>query len=248
MTPRHRILILGGTGEARQLAAMLLAKGFDVISSLAGVTENPLLPDGHVRRGGFGGTAGLVAYLEAERIAAIVDATHPFAVQISAHAQVAAGSTGIPLLRLERPPWQARDGDVWTVVLSHSAAVEGLPTGARALVTIGRKEIGAFFARTDIGGVARMIEEQAQPVPPGWTVILQRPPFGVEQEVALITHHAITHLVTQNAGGPETEAKITAARALALPVIMIARPRKPKSEPYASVNELVLALAAKLLP
>ena len=243
-----RILILGGTGEARQLAAGLLAKGFDVISSLAGVTENPLLPDGLVRRGGFGGVAGLVAYLEAERITAIVDAAHPFAAQISAHAHAAAGVTGIPLLRLERPSWQAQDGDAWTVVPAVSAAIAALPTGTRALVTIGRKEIGGFFARRDIGGVARMIEEQAQPAPPGWTVILQRPPFTAEQEVALITHHAISHLVTKNSGGTETEAKITAARALALPVIMVARPLKPSTETFTSAAELGLALMAKLLP
>ena len=243
-----RVLILGGTGEARQLAAVLLAKGFDVITSLAGVTENPLLPDGLVRRGGFGGVAGLVTYLEAERIAAMVDATHPFAVQISAHAHMAAQASGIPLLRLERQPWHAEDGDMWTAVTTNAAAVAALPTGARALVTIGRKEIGGFFARTDIGGVARMIEEQTQPAPPGWTVILQRPPFGIEQERVLITHHAISHLVTKNSGGTETEAKIAAARALALPVIMIARPPKPSAETYASADELCLALAAKLLP
>lgn len=246
--PNDRVLILGGTGEARQLAAGLLAKGFEVISSLAGVTENPLLPDGHVRRGGFGGIAGLVAYLEAERIAAMVDATHPFAAQISAHAHAAAEVAGIPLLRLERPPWQVQDGDRWTVVPNIPDAVKALPAGARALVTIGRKDIGAFFETTDIGGVARMIEEQAQPAPLGWTVILQRPPFGIEQEKALITHHAITHLVTKNAGGTETEAKITAARALALPVIMVARPHKPAAGTYASADEVVVAVMAKLLP
>ncbi len=248
MTSSRRILILGGTSEARQLAAVLLARGFEVISSLAGVTDNPVLPDGPVRRGGFGGVEGLAAYFEAERIAAIVDATHPFAVQISAHAHAAAGVTGIPLLRLERPPWQAPDGDAWTVVPAVSAAVAALPAGARALVTIGRKEIGGFFARSDIGGVARMIEEQEQPAPAGWTVILQRPPFGIEQEKALITHHAITHLVTKNSGGTETEAKIVAARELGLPVIMIARPPKPDCETHASADELAQALAAKLLP
>ncbi len=244
----HRILVLGGTSEARQLAAVLLSKGFEVISSLAGVTENPLLPDGQVRRGGFGGVAGLVDYLEVERIDATIDATHPFAVQISAHAHAAAGVTGIPLLRLERPQWQMQVGDVWIAVPTVSAAVAALPAGARALVTIGRKEIGGFFARSDIGGVARMIEEQIPPVPPGWSVILQRPPFSIEQEVALIMHHAITHLVTKNAGGTETEAKIAAARGLALPVVMVARPLKPSTQTYTSADEVALALVAKLLP
>jgi precorrin-6A/cobalt-precorrin-6A reductase len=246
--PNDSVLILGGTVEARELAAVLLSKGFEVISSLAGATDNPLLPEGKVRRGGFGGVEGLIAYLESERITAIADATHPFAAQISQHSYEAVQQVGIPFVRLERPPWQAIAGDQWTTTPSVLAAVAALPSGARALVTIGRKEIGAFFARTDIGGVARMIEAQALPVPERWSVILDRPPFGIEQEKSLLSNHRISHLVAKNAGGAETEAKISAARELGLPVIMISRPPKPQCETRTNAADLALALTTKLLP
>jgi precorrin-6A/cobalt-precorrin-6A reductase len=242
------VLILGGTREARSLASELLAKGFEAITSLAGVTDNPVLPAGKIRRGGFGGVEGLAAYLKDEVIAAVADATHPFAAQISRHAVDAARQNGIPLLRLERRAWQAQPGDLWTAVANIEEAVAALPAKAHALVTIGRKEIGAFFARTDIGGVARMIEAPDASLPQGWSLILERPPFTVRRETVLMTERGISHLVAKNAGGAETQAKILAARHLRLPVIMIARPPKPDCEIHATPEELARALAAKLLP
>ena len=243
-----RILILGGTGEAIVLAGELLAEGHDVISSLAGVTENPGLPQGLVRRGGFGGLDGLAHYVKSEGIAAIADATHPFAAQISRHAVEAAKANSIPCLRLERPAWQAQEGDDWIVVGSMSEAVSVLPAGARVMLTIGSKEASLFFARTDICGVARMIETPRNAVPPGWSVLLSRPPFDVEGEDKLLKTHHVTHLVSKNSGGEKTEAKLIAARQAGVQVIMITRPEKPCSPTYCSTRDFVAALRQALLP
>ncbi len=246
--PVKRILILGGTRDARVLAAALLADGFDVITSLAGVTEHPVLPVGQIRRGGFGGAAGLARWLQAEDISLIIDATHPFAAQMSAHAAEAAASLRLPLLRLERPGWTKAAADRWIEVGSAAEALAALPQAARPLVTIGRKEIAPFFARADLSGVARMIEPPGVAVPESWTLLRERPPFSVEQEQHLITRHAITHLVTKNAGGDDTAAKIHAARALSLAVVMIGRPVKPPCPAFATVDDIRPAVRRALLP
>lgn len=221
-----RILILGGTGEARDLAEVLAAEGFETIVSLAGITRSPILPKGPVRSGGFGGAGGLVRYIRDNGVAAVADATHPFAVQMSRNASEAAGQCGIPILRLERPAWRPGAGDHWQMVNSVAEAAAALPAGCRPLVTVGRKEIAPFFARGDVSGVARTIED-AGAVPPNWQVLQARPPFTVEEEVALMTSHSITHLVSKNSGDDDTAAKLVAAREKKIPVIMVARPSKP---------------------
>lgn len=246
--PGERILILGGTRDARQIAAALIAEGYAVTTSLAGVTENPVLPPGDVRRGGFGGVPGLAAYLAAERIALVVDATHPFAAQMSGQAHEACLLKQVPLVRFERLAWTPSAEDRWTMVKDVGEAVTLLPSGARALVTIGRKEIAPFFARSDISGVARMIEPPPGAVPPGWEVLLERPPFTAESEIALMTRFGITHLVTKNAGGGSTEAKLVAARQLGRPVIMAMRPPKPGNHVFSSESELVRAVRRVLSP
>jgi precorrin-6A/cobalt-precorrin-6A reductase len=245
---RERILILGGTGEARELAPMLAAQGFSVITSLAGVTENPLLPEGEVRRGGFGGIAGLADYLRREGIAMVADATHPFARQMSVHAEQACREAGLPLLRLERRAWRPEAGDRWTSVSSVAEAATSLPRGSRALVTIGRKEIAAFLAREDISGLARMIEPPDLPLPAGWTLLLQRPPFGLAEERKLMGEHAITRLVTKNSGGAATEAKLVAARELGISVTMVQRPHKPEVQTFETAKELAAAARRLLSP
>lgn len=244
----ERVLILGGTRDARQIAAALIADGFPVITSLAGVTENPVLPPGDVRRGGFGGVAGLAAYLGTERIALVVDATHPFAAQMSAQAHEACALKQVPLFRFERPAWMPAEGDRWAEVKNVAEAVRILPEGARALVTIGRKEIAPFFARAGISGIARMIEPPPGDAPARWAILLERPPFMPESEMALMTRHAITHLVTKNAGGGATEAKLVAARQLHIPVVMIARPVKPQAAGFAGEAALVAAIRRVLSP
>ena len=240
--PSKRVLILGGTSDARALASELIAAGYKTVSSLAGVTETPMMPKGEVRVGGFGGEEGLYAYLESGSFVAVADATHPFAAQISQHGFNAAKRAGIPYLRLEREPWQPAAGDHWIWVPNITGAVAALPSGARVLLTIGRKEIAPFLERSDMAGVARMIEKPPLELPPNWHLILARPPFCIEDERNLMANHRISHLVTKNAGGAQTEAKLLAARGLGLPVIMISRPAKPAGWVFATAAALIAAL------
>ena len=231
-----KVLILGGTRDARQLAFRLLHAGHDVTTSFAGVTEHPVQPEGKVRVGGFGGVEGLRQYLRAEKYDVLVDATHPFAAIISANAAKAAGD--ILLLRLERPAWTPKPADQWIDVADIQSAVDALPLQASVMLTIGRKEIAPFMAREDLSGVARMIEPTPIPLPNTWSLMLERPPFTLESETALLRDHNITHLVSKNAGSSDTETKLTAARNLQIPVVMIARPLKPHVTTYSSVEAI----------
>jgi precorrin-6A/cobalt-precorrin-6A reductase len=241
--PNKRILILGGTSDAVILARELLKAGQDVVTSFAGVTEHPTLPEGEIRVGGFGGEDGLYDYLKAGGFSAIADATHPFAAQISAHGFKAAARAGIAYLRLERAAWTPLPADNWISVADTAAAVQALPNAARVMLTIGRKEIAAFIARSDLSGVARMIERPALELPGHWQLIQARPPFTVDEESLLLEAHKITHLVTKNAGGKLTVAKLIAARALRIPVVMIARPLKPSVPTFGSAFAMAAALA-----
>jgi precorrin-6A/cobalt-precorrin-6A reductase len=240
-----RILILGGTGEARALAAAVVARGLEVETSLAGITSDPALPPGQVRRGGFGGRQGLLHYLDQAGVAVIADATHPFAATISGHAVAAAAAAGLPYVRLERPPWTPEPGDRWSAVADAGAAAAAVPPGATALVTIGRKELEAFAARPDIKVVARMIEPPGFEPPARWRIVLARPPFPADDELALMRDEGVSVLVTKNAGGKATEGKLVAARALGIPVIMIERPAKPPAATAATVEEMVELVARK---
>jgi precorrin-6A/cobalt-precorrin-6A reductase len=241
-----RILILGGTAEARILAGLLLQHGYEPISSLAGVTTNPHRPPGQVRQGGFGGAAGLARYCEDDKIAAIIDATHPFAARISRHAFEAAQMLSIPLARLERPGWEEQPSDRWLRVADIAAAVNAVAEQGRVLLTIGRKEAGAFFRHPRISGIARMIEPPAEAAPPNWTVRLSRPPFVLSDERDLIKAESIGCLVCKDAGGDSTRAKLDAARECGVPVVMFMRPIKP-CVPTALSPDAVMALTETLL-
>ncbi len=241
--PGKRILILGGTAEARVLANRLIGAGHGIVTSLAGVTQAPRLPAGEVRRGGFGGAEGLAAYLRAGEFRALIDATHPFAAQISLHAAEAAKACGLPLYRLERPAWVAEAGDRWIGVADIAAAVAALPANARVFLTIGRKEVAPFLARADLEGIVRTIEAPKEVLPSRWRLILARPPFTAAAEKELMTQNCITHVVSKNAGGEETRAKLLAARETKIPVLMIARPQKPEAVILASVDEAVRVLS-----
>ena len=239
--PAKRILILGGTGLARQAADALVEQGFDVTSSLAGVTHSPHLPKGRVRTGGFGGVAGLRAYLLTKKIHLVVDGTHAFAAQMSAHAFTACNQVSVKLLRLEAPVWQPQAGDDWREVATVEAAVASLPLWAKVVVTVGRKEVGQFFARADLSGMARMIEPAGVAAPTRWQVLLERPPFTLEAEIDLLRASTADYLISKNAGGPRPT-KLDAAAKLALPVIMVQRPYKPVVQTVGNVSELLASI------
>lgn len=218
-----KILILGGTAEAYTLAEQLASASFTIITSLAGRTQNPRLPAGQVRIGGFGGVEGLTAYLRQEPIGLIIDATHPFARQITAHAIAAADRTGIPLLRLERPLWQRQADDNWIEVDTPEEAALAIPASARVFLAIGRQHLAAFLHRHDAGFVARMIESPETAPPFRMLHIIPGKPGEAEDEVRFFLENRVDCLVCRNSGGKGSCGKIIAARQLALPVIMINR-------------------------
>lgn len=230
--PSKRILILGGTSQARDLAAQLVALGHDVTTSLAGVTAEPILPVGKIRQGGFGGISGLESYLKEMRIELLIDATHAFAAQISQNAFAAAGLAQVKIARLLQTPWTPIRQDNWINVADIEKAVEACPIDARLMLTIGRKEIAPFLARPDLGGMVRMIEQPDVSIPSTWTLHLARPPFSVAEEKHAMLEMGISHLVTKNAGGKMMATKLEAARLLQIPVIMVVRPAKPAVPTY----------------
>ncbi|WP_131836140.1 cobalt-precorrin-6A reductase [Ancylobacter aquaticus] len=241
-TGAPRLLILGGTAEARELAAALAARrGFDVSLSLAGRTRNPLPSPAPTRSGGFGGAAGLAAHLKAERIDALVDATHPFAAIISRNAAQAAQSAGVPLLALLRPQWQCEPGDLWTQAATLPEAVEKLgPAPRRVLVALGRNEVRALEAAPQHHYLVRSIDPVEPPLDvPQASYIEARGPFAEEDERALLAAHRIDAILSKNSGGAATYGKITAARVLGIEVVMVARPVRPEVETVASVGEVL---------
>jgi precorrin-6A/cobalt-precorrin-6A reductase len=232
MSPRSpHILVLGGTTEARELAAGLAARpGVRVTTSLAGRVTRPGALDGDVRVGGFGGADGLAAWLREQRVSAVVDATHPFAAVITANAARAATATGVPLVVLRRPGWQPGPGDRWHPVGSLAAAADLLPRLAarRVLLTTGRLGLAAFAHLMDRHFVVRSVEPPAPPLPPHITVLLARGPFTVPGERALLREHRVDTVVTKDSGGAATAAKLTAARELGVPVVVVRRPELPE--------------------
>lgn len=224
------VLILGGTGEARALAADLHARpGFSVTSSLAGRVRNPALPVGEVRIGGFGGVDGLVDYLRAAGVDAVVDATHPFAATISRNAAAAARRAGVSLLMLRRPGWTAQAGDDWTRVASIGDAAALVATGPSGTVflTTGRRDLAAFAGDAAHHYLVRTVEPPDCAVPPRMTLLLDRGPYTVDGEATLLREHAVRVLVTKDSGGPMTTAKLVAARAAGVPIVMVDRPAPP---------------------
>jgi precorrin-6A/cobalt-precorrin-6A reductase len=221
-----RVLVLGGTGEARRLAEALVAEGAEVVSSLAGRVADPVLPAGEVRIGGFGGAEGLAAWLGAHPVAAVVDATHPFAATMTASAAEACAVTGHPLLRLQRPGWTAQPGDDWRWVGSLDEAAAAVAGFGHVFVTTGRTGLGAFAGLTS-EVLVRSVDPPAPPLPPRTTVVLERGPFSVEDELALLREHDVDVVVTKDSGGSMTAAKLTAARQLGLPVVLVRRPPLP---------------------
>ncbi len=230
------LLLLAGTAEARTLAERLSdLPNLKVTASLAGVTSAPAPIAAETRRGGFGGAAGLAEYLRNHAIAAVIDATHPFAAQMATNATLACTATATPRLRLIRPVWPPI-GE-WREFPDLAAAAAALPAHAHALLTSGRKDIAPFAARADLTCLLRVIEP-VRNLPPHITQLTARPPFALDYELALMRTHAFTHLVSKNAGGAG-RAKLDAAAQLAIPILMVERPVPPPGPLATSIAEAV---------
>ncbi len=234
------VLVLGGTGEARALAAALAEiPGTRVISTLAGRIARPRLPVGEVRVGGFGGPGGLGEYIAEQRVDAVVDATHPFAERMSWSASKACAATNTKLLRLERPPFPRDPAIDWREVESLAQAAQSLPAaGRRVFLTTGRQGLAAFAATSDAFFLIRCVDApDPEALPPDRAVLLDRGPFTLEGELDLIDRHALDVLITKDSGGEMTQAKLAAAHERGLPVIVVARPPRPAAQTVQTVSE-----------
>lgn len=221
------------------MAQALAAAGIEAIYSYAGRTAAPVAAPLPTRIGGFGGVAGLVDYLRTEGIGAVIDATHPFAAQMSAHAVAACDAAGVPLMALERPAWVPEPGDRWTRVPDIPAAVAALPDApARVFLAIGRQNLTPFAAVAH-QYLLRLVDPPEAPPLPGAEVIIDRGPFTLEGDLALMRRMGTEIVVSKNAGGTGASAKIAAARALGLPVIMIDRPASPARRCAGTVAEVM---------
>jgi precorrin-6A/cobalt-precorrin-6A reductase len=239
-----RILILGGTTEARELAKRLAkCVEYEVVVSLAGRTKTPAPQPTPVRTGGFGGAAGLAGYLVSERIDALIDATHPYANVISANASTAARQSGVPLLALRRPAWVASAGDLWEDVADVAAAVRTLgDRPRRVFVTLGRNEIGSLTDAPQHFYLIRSVDPVDPPLPlPQASYLTARGPFTEAGDRALMVLHGIDAVIAKNSGGTASYGKIAAARALGIEVIMLRRPPPPADAPAVETVDAVIA-------
>jgi len=224
------------------LARLLAGAGADAIFSYAGRTDKPVVQPLPTRVGGFGGVAGLVEYLRAEQITHVVDATHPFAAQMSTNAVAACIEAGVALVGLERPGWPQGEGDRWTHVGDMARAVAILPSeGARVFLAIGKQHVSDFAVKPGNFYLLRLVDPPAGPLPlPNAKAVTARGPFDMASDRQLLDQHAITHIVAKNSGGTGARAKLDAARALGLPVVLIDRPHVPP-RPVLDRPEAVMA-------
>lgn len=239
-----RVLLLGGTSEANALAGALAEAGWPAVYSYAGRVAAPRARPLPVRVGGFGGVEGLGAYLRAEDIAAVVDATHPFAARISANARAACAAEGVPLIAFERPAWRAGPGDRWMHVADPAAAAAALPPEPTTVfLAIGKQGLAPFAARLGYRYLLRLVDPPESPPLAGAAVVIARGPFTVAGDLALMRAHRVGLVVAKNSGGAGAEAKLIAARDLGLPVIMIDRPASPDRRVAGTVAEVMRWLA-----
>lgn len=245
------MLLLGGTTDARRLAGRLAGRAdLHVILSLAGRTENPAPQPVPVRVGGFGGAEGLARFLVAERIGAVVDATHPYAAIISRNAAAACTQAGVPLLALRRPPWGMQAGDRWREVEDVAGAMAALGAASRRVfLALGRNEVRAFEAAPQHSYLVRSVDPVVPPLDvPHARYVVARGPFVEDAERALLQAHGIEMIVAKNSGGMATYAKIAAARALGIEVLLLRRPELPNVEAVESAEAALAWLAARAHP
>ncbi|WP_062228099.1 precorrin-6A/cobalt-precorrin-6A reductase [Aureimonas frigidaquae] len=234
--PLSRILILAGTREARALAERLAedAPHVDTILSLAGITRAPRPVGVSLRIGGFGGPDGLAATLRQDAVSLLVDAAHPFAARMHAHAAQGAAAAGIPRILLLRPPWPLEEG--WHAFPDIAAAGYALPSGARPFLALGQQHLAGFPDRADIAPVLRMAQAPSAPLPLAARIVVGPPAADARAERALFLRHGITHLVCRNSGGSDGAGKLRAATALGIPVLMVQRPEPPPGPSVATVD------------
>lgn len=238
-----RVLVLGGTTEGSALARALATEpAIHATLSLAGATRHPVQPDVRRRVGGFGGADGLADWLRDRQVAAVVDATHPYAARISRNARLACDAAGVELLRIARPEWQPVPGDRWQPVADLEAAAAALgPEPRRVLLAIGTRDLAPFRDRPQHDYVVRSVDPPPPgALPPRCRLVAARGPFALADELALLSGCATEVLVTRNSGGAATAPKLEAARTLGLPVLMVARPPAP---PQPGVPDWPAALA-----
>ncbi|MFF3644497.1 cobalt-precorrin-6A reductase [Streptomyces sp. NPDC002564] len=245
------VLILGGTTEARRLAELLArTPGPRVTSSLAGRVAAPRMPPGEVRVGGFGGAEGLAAWLRGHGVDALIDATHPFAGTISFNAATAAALAHVPLLALRRPGWVAGAGDDWHPVGSLAEAARALPAlGERVFLTTGRMGLAAFAGEelAALWFLVRSVDAPEPPYPARTEVLLNRGPFTLDGERALLREHRIDVVVTKDSGGAATAPKLVAAREAGVPVVVVRRPAVPEAGTVVATPEEAADWVRRLL-
>jgi precorrin-6A/cobalt-precorrin-6A reductase len=236
-----RVLILGGTSEANRLAAEVAAAGLDAIYSYAGRTQVPVNQPLPTRTGGFGGADGLADLIRRQEFTHVVDATHPFAAEISRNTLAACAATATPLVTLERKPWIKSVEDRWIDIDDIAAAVAALPVAAANIfLAIGRQHVAPFAAMSQHAYTLRFIDAAGGPLPlPRAEVIVSRGPFTLAGELELMRSRHIEWIVARNSGGAGARAKIDAARELRLPVVMIKRPELPERLRVESVAEVM---------
>ena len=236
-----RVLVLGGTMEAGDIARHLAATGVPGIYSYAGRTAVPIAQSLPTRVGGFGGADGLAEYLRREAITHVIDATHPFANQISQNVVEACAGIGTPLIAYVRDPWVAGPNDKWQQACTIDEAAAALPDPpARIFLAIGKQHLRTFAIQSQHFYLLRLIDAPATSLPlPNTEIVLARGPFTTEGDLALLRSHRISHIVARNAGGEGAKAKLEAARVLGLPVIMINRPSMPERRTAQSVNQIM---------
>ncbi|MCF2872854.1 cobalt-precorrin-6A reductase [Octadecabacter sp. G9-8] len=240
------VLLLAGTGEARRIAWGLTDTSVKVVASLAGATRHPEPLPVPTRIGGFGGEDGFRTYLAENKITAVLDATHPFAHHITNRSARVCADLGLPYALVVRPKWEAETGDNWTSIATPQDTARHIPDTATVFLATGRQTLPDYANLEGRRVLARMIDPPTEPFPfEGGEFVIGRPPFRQSSEEALFKALGVTHLVVKNAGGKGGRAKLDAARALGLPVLLLDRPKLPDTVHVTSVQEALLWVASQ---